>query len=784
MASDVTAARQSIIGALYQATLERSKRDQGSDAFEIWLTSTLSVRGPLERKRAADRNKIGKFLGIDHEDVDLERFAFAVETYLAVRADLLVEIATSERSTAEKTESREYVMHAVAAAVDSSLDRLLSSSWILGAFDRAKPGSLDAECTTAASLTSRLRTGPLFDALQADHHALIPKELRHMVGAYYTPQWLASHVVRKSGYDGMENDLSHLSILDPTCGSGVFLVAAAEELRRAAAAELLDQDKARALLINNFYGMDVDPLAITNAKANLRLAAITLGDGSDEIRSIDFPGITCSDSLDRTSAAPTVNIVFGNPPWVNWEYLPPDYRAKHAMLWPELGLFALKGKERAFSKEDVSALFFATAIDRYLLDGGKLSFVVPQSLVKSSLNHRAFRRFSLRGGVVRYEITEVDDMVALRPFEGVSNRTIVMYAKRGQKTQFPVPYHRWLRSGKNSFEPSTSPVVEEVAVPSNPEDTTSHWSTGTSTTITALAQIGGESFYRARTGLFTGGANGVYHLELKSYGSGVATFTNITERAKRVVPKVEATLETEFVYPLLRGRELDQWKYGSEFFTLLPHTAETKMEPVAEATLRQCAPRTYAYFAQFRELLDERAGFTGWEKKVLEVGFYACQRIGEYTFSPWKVAWRYIAPKFTCAVVGPYEDDGPFLGKPVIPNEKLMTIACSCAEEAYFLCGLLSSSCAISFVHSRMVSTQIAPHLIQGLALPEYDPSSNFHNEIAQLCEAGHKSAKSGQTVDPSILVRLDELSAGILGASAEGARQLRHQLIEDGFTY
>jgi methylase of polypeptide subunit release factors len=780
----MTAARQSIISALYQATLDRNKQDEGSDAFAGWLASTLSVRGPMERKRAADRNKIGKFLGIAQEDVDLERFAFAVETYLTVRADLLVELAVPDRSSVRKTESREYVLRAVSAAVHASLDRLIGSGWILGAFDRAGPGSLDAECATAASLTSRLRTGPLFDALQADHQALIPKELRHMVGAYYTPQWLASHVVRKSGYDGTQDDLSLLSILDPACGSGVFLVAAAEELRRAVAARLLDQDKARALLIGNFYGMDVDALATIHAKANLRLAAIAFGDASEEIRSMEFPGIACFDSLDRRSVAPAVDIVVGNPPWVNWEYLPPDYRSKHAMLWPELGLFALKGKERAFSKEDVSALFFAAAIDRYLVDGGRLSFVVPQSLVKSSLNHRAFRRFSLRGGAVRYRITEVDDMVALRPFEGVSNRTIVMYAKRGEKTQFPVPYHRWLRSAKRSFAPDTSSVIEELAVPSNPEDPTSHWSTGSSATIAALAQIGGESFYRARTGLFTGGANGVYHLQLKSYGCEAATFTNITERAKRVVPQVEATLETEFVYPLLRGRELEQWRYGSEVFTLMPHTAETKMEPVAVAILKQRAPKTYAYFTQFRDLLDERAGFTGWEKKVLEVGFYACQRIGEYTFSPWKVAWRYIAQKFTCAVVGPYEYDGPFLGKPVIPNEKLMTIACSCEEEAYYLCGLLSSSCAVSFIHSRMVSTQIAPHLIQGLALQEYDPRSNSHRELAHLCKAGHQSLKNGQAVDPSVLDRLDELGAKILGASAEGATQLRQQLIEDGFIY
>jgi len=63
------------------------------------------------------------------------------------------------------------------------------------------------------------------------------------------------------------------------------------------------------------------------------------------------------------------------------------------------------------------------------------------------------------------------------------------------------------------------------------------------------------------------------------------------------------------------------------------------------------------------------------------VGFYACQRVGEYTFAPWKVVWRYIAPVFTCAVIKPYQVCGPFEGKPIIPNEKLMMIDCASKDE-------------------------------------------------------------------------------------------------------
>ena len=87
----------------------------------------------------------------------------------------------------------------------------------------------------------------------------------------------------------------------------------------------------------------------------------------------------------------------GNPPWVNWEYLSPRYRAGSQHLWGEYGLLQVKGPRLGFSKEDVSTLFTCAALDRFLVPGGRLSFILRQATFRSAQNGAGFRRFYLDG---------------------------------------------------------------------------------------------------------------------------------------------------------------------------------------------------------------------------------------------------------------------------------------------------------------------------------------------------------------------------------------------------
>ena len=83
--------------------------------------------------------------------------------------------------------------------------------------------------------------------------------------------------------------------------------------------------------------------------------------------------------------------VVGNPPWINWESLPPGYREQTMPLWQEYGLFVHSGMDTILGKgkKDISTLMTYVAADRYLKDGGKLGFVITQSVWKTLAQGKA-----------------------------------------------------------------------------------------------------------------------------------------------------------------------------------------------------------------------------------------------------------------------------------------------------------------------------------------------------------------------------------------------------------
>ena len=99
------------------------------------------------------------------------------------------------------------------------------------------------------------------DVLKNLYQELVDPETRHDLGEYYTPDWLAELTLERLGYKGGK-------VLDPACGSGGFLFAAVNALRKAG----LKGDKLVANALENVIGIDVHPVAVLMAKANMLLA--------------------------------------------------------------------------------------------------------------------------------------------------------------------------------------------------------------------------------------------------------------------------------------------------------------------------------------------------------------------------------------------------------------------------------------------------------------------------------------------------------------------------------
>lgn len=144
------------------------------------------------------------------------------------------------------------------------------------------------------------------DNLKDLYHSVIPREVRHDFGEYYTPDWLARAVCeevldeewrRQVVEDAVVGTLSGPAVLDPSCGSGTFLYHASQLLMETAEAhpELVDKPAAQVEVVNMLVaGMDLHPVAVELAKTTKALAFA----GKARVRiPDDEPNVFLGDSL-------------------------------------------------------------------------------------------------------------------------------------------------------------------------------------------------------------------------------------------------------------------------------------------------------------------------------------------------------------------------------------------------------------------------------------------------------------------------------------------------------
>lgn len=106
------------------------------------------------------------------------------------------------------------------------------------------------------------------DLLKEVYQQLLPESLRHDLGEFYTPDWLAELTLARAGYDGRPES----RILDPACGSGTFLIRAIEKIRARCADEQRSPKETLRLILANVTGFDLNPLAVMSARVNYIIA--------------------------------------------------------------------------------------------------------------------------------------------------------------------------------------------------------------------------------------------------------------------------------------------------------------------------------------------------------------------------------------------------------------------------------------------------------------------------------------------------------------------------------
>lgn len=436
------------------------------------------------------------------------------------------------------------------------------------------------------------------------------------------------------------------------------------------------------------------------------------------------------------------NYVVGNPPWINWENLPEDYRKAAKKLWNNYGLLEkAKGVGLGRVKKDMAMLFLARCLDRYVNDGGLLSFLIPFTVYKTQAG-AGFRKY-----VTRYKVLKVHDLVTLYPFEGATNRASLIVVKKEERTSFPIPCIIWCNPTARPIDVNST--LEKVIastrqhtlfmIPVEINKPESPWMQITEGAYKGVKKVFGSSpWYKAYEGVNTA-LNQVYWVEIISESPEGLLITNppLSGR-KKAIRQVRQIVEKDLVYPLVKGRAVKKWYVTRDYgWMIVPHNPETG-KPIHEDEMKINFPKTYSYLTNFRKELENRSIHKLWGKGN---PFYSIYDIGGYTFYPYKVVWKEVSARmkaggFHAAIVEPVKDVR--LGfKPIITDHTIIMLPLTDRDEAFYLAGILNSS-----IIQTILTYAIVASIEENIFTPKYDPGNVLHTRIVELSKRAYETSR------------------------------------------
>jgi hypothetical protein len=114
---------------------------------------------------------------------------------------------------------------------------------------------------------------------------IIPQSVRHSMGEYFTPEWLADSVICGT-LDRIKAD--DWRAIDPCCGSGIFLIALIRKVvGDTAIGELTNAERQTLVseITNRVKGVDINPLSVLSARVSYYLALSQIG----KVKDVEIP---------------------------------------------------------------------------------------------------------------------------------------------------------------------------------------------------------------------------------------------------------------------------------------------------------------------------------------------------------------------------------------------------------------------------------------------------------------------------------------------------------------
>lgn len=428
---------------------------------------------------------------------------------------------------------------------------------------------------------------------------------RKRLGAHYTPDAVVDYIVKRVLRPLIDHpdSLRNIKILDPACGSGLFLLKAYEILadywRRVNGG--FNKRDAEHILQDCLFGIDIDERAVSVTKTHLRQKAslcetdsafldsnIVVGDAL----SLAHPS-TLIPMHNRTTeelspvgifAKRSFDCVIGNPPYVRIQNTPSEKRGYYTSSYTT-----------ASGRFDVSTLFIE--LSEYLLkENGRFGFIVSNKVLSTS-GAKELRRFLL----TQFNLEEIVDLADTKLFAAAVLPMILIASRPRRNGDQACP--------KSRIVYSSITESHEVTASALPTDNVLHLLDNPEIPLEANVSFAKRIFRLQR-----------FYADTPSSRDKVWTFHN--ERENRILSKIRQNsicvlsdiaetisvglkttaddifikpmtedfirqkgLETTLVYPVLESHNINRWTYSwapqRDLFVLYPHIEQNgKVIPI------------------------------------------------------------------------------------------------------------------------------------------------------------------------------------------------------------
>lgn len=406
-----------------------------------------------------------------------------------------------------------------------------------------------------------------------------------------------------------------------------------------------------------------------------------------------------------------VDVLVGNPPWLSYRHMTGTMKQRFKSLAQDRDFWH---NETTATHQDLAGLFVARAVERYLKTGGRLGFVVPNSVVDRDY-WAGFRRGRFDGAAV--EFTTSWDLRRIRPHL-FPRGSAVIFGTRGTKERgMPATALIWSgraphRHANLATAQQLTQVLGELAISSDDVER-SPYSVRFSQGATLVPRV----LCRAESAPATALGVPAGRVRVRSKRS------PSEKRPWKDLPEMSGTVESEFVWPTILGEHVVPFRVMPADEFVLPLTQQGALltgdderidgYPGLAAWVRH-AEAAWAEHGKpslrFDERLDYMRGLT--------------QQIPP---TPVRVAYAASGMHVSAALV---------TDPRIVIEHGVYWAAVRTPAEGNYLVGILNTPSLTDLVRPLMSYGKDERHIdkhVWKLPIPTYDPADATHLEIARL---------------------------------------------------